>query len=66
MPDPERAHFWRGAHWTFNPRNLAKLIVACKAPILDLENAPTLYAASFDHAVKDPVEDDIPIKPSQR
>lgn len=65
MPDPALAHFRRGAHFTFSPQLLAKLIIACKAPIPS-SDAPTIYAASFDHAVKDPVEDDIPIKPAHR
>lgn len=65
MQDPEQAHFRRGAHWTFSPQKLAALIAACKAPLLPA-GATALYAASFDHAVKDPVEDDIPITPSQR
>jgi pantothenate kinase len=68
MPDPATAHFRRGAHWTFSPAKLAALIASCRAPINPSPSsvAPTIYAASFDHAVKDPVEDDIPITPEQR
>lgn len=65
MPDPEQAHYRRGAHWTFNAHALENLIAACKVPVPEFD-PPTIYAASFDHAVKDPVDDDIAIKPSQR
>jgi pantothenate kinase len=65
MPDPARAHYCRGAHWTFDPVGLAELVAACKAQI-PAADPPTLYAASFDHALKDPVQNDIPIEPSQR
>ncbi|KAI5784662.1 P-loop containing nucleoside triphosphate hydrolase protein [Geopyxis carbonaria] len=65
MPDPELAHFCRGAHWTFAPQILGALIFACKLPI-SKSGAQTIHAASFDHAMKDPVEDDIPILPTHR
>jgi len=91
LPNATEAHYFRGAHWTFNPESLARLLEACKSPPplnpnttttpsqtnpIPLETEPipqasalpagTLYAASFDHAVKDPVENDIPILPSHR
>lgn len=66
MDDPERAHFCRGAHWTFAPAALATLIRACKADVGTDGKGATLYAASFDHAKKDPVDDDIPILPIHR
>ena len=65
MPNPEEAHFRRGAHWTFSPQLFSKLVRTCKTPI-PTSDAQIIYAASFDHAVKDPVEDDIPIKPNHR
>ncbi|KAF8545051.1 P-loop containing nucleoside triphosphate hydrolase protein [Trichophaea hybrida] len=61
MPDPAHAHFCRGAHWTFNPAALAKLVKECREPI-----GETLFAPSFDHKVKDPVEGDVLITPGQR
>jgi pantothenate kinase len=64
MPDPAKAHYCRGAHWTFDPAALAELIMACKEPVQ--EGTESVWAASFDHELKDPVERDIEIKPGQR
>src|SRR5687767_5956443 len=62
MPDPEKAHFYRGAHWTFDPAALSVLITECK---LDITHT-TIFAPTFDHAVKDPVENGISISPRHR
>lgn len=66
MPDPERAHYCRGAHWTFNPVALAELIRECKKPLVGEGEQKMIHAASFDHKIKDPKEADIPIKPNHR
>lgn len=62
MPDPAKAHFCRGAHWTFSPTLLHKLLISLRAPLPQ----PPIYAASFSHSLKDPVENDIAILPTHR
>lgn len=64
MSDPETAHARRGAAFTFNPASLLSLVTLLRAPLTP--STPTYYAPSFDHAIKDPVENDIPIPPSSR
>lgn len=64
MPDPTNAHARRGAAFTFDGDKLLELVKKLREPLMP--ESKTLYAPSFDHAVKDPVEDDIPIHPSAR
>lgn len=64
MPDPANAHARRGAAFTFDDLAFFKLIQAVRAPILP--ESRTLYAPSFDHAVKDPIKNDIKISTSTR
>jgi len=64
MPDPIHAHARRGAAFTFDPSSLHSLITKLKEPLIP--TTPTYYAPSFDHALKDPVENDIPIPPASR
>lgn len=64
MPDPERAHARRGAEFTFDGDAFVSLVQQIRKP-LDTTST-TLYAPSFDHAVKDPVHNDIPIEPTTR
>ncbi|GAB7361505.1 hypothetical protein MBLNU230_g1561t1 [Neophaeotheca triangularis] len=64
MPDPNTAHARRGAAFTFDAPAFLKLVKALRAPICP--ESGTLYAPSFDHAVKDPVQNDIPIAPASR
>lgn len=77
MPDPETAHARRGAEFTFDGASFHKLIQALREPLpVPAPPAPegpgagfpagTIFAPSFDHAVKDPKEDDIPILASHR
>ncbi|KAL1865720.1 hypothetical protein Daus18300_007096 [Diaporthe australafricana] len=79
MPDPETAHARRGAEFTFDGASFYKLIQALREPLpVPAPPAPvqatpgedypagTIFAPSFDHAVKDPKEDDIPILASHR
>ncbi|KAL2204123.1 P-loop containing nucleoside triphosphate hydrolase protein [Sarocladium strictum] len=61
LPDPTLAHARRGAAFTFNATKFLSLIQALRKSPPALIRAP-----SFDHAVKDPVEDDIEILPSHR
>lgn len=63
MPDPAVAHARRGAAFTFDaPKFLALVRALRTAPIPE---APVL-APSFDHAVKDPKDDDIAVLPQHR
>ena len=64
MPDPITAHARRGAAFTFDAVSFLQLIKSLREPLAP--ETKTLYAPSFDHAVKDPVHGDIPIHPSAR
>lgn len=64
MPDPVNAHARRGAAFTFDGESFLSLIKELRKPLCP--ETQTLFAPSFDHAVKDPVEDDIAIAPSVR
>lgn len=63
MPDPATAHARRGAPFTFDAPKFLALVQALRRPVLPFV---TVYAPSFDHAVKDPKEDDIAVLPSHR
>lgn len=64
LPDPTTAHARRGAEFTFDGSSFLSLVKKLRAPILP--ETTTVYAPSFDHAIKDPVEDDIAISASAR
>ena len=64
MPDPTRAHHRRGAAFTFDDKAFLELVKRLREPLLP--ESKTVYAPSFDHAIKDPVADDIPIHPASR
>ncbi|RDW91384.1 hypothetical protein BP5796_02549 [Coleophoma crateriformis] len=64
MPNPKHAHERRGAEFTFDGSAYLALVQACRQPLSP--DAKTIYAPSFDHAVKDPKENDIPIEPTTR
>ncbi|KAF7193570.1 ATP-dependent kinase-like protein notR' [Pseudocercospora fuligena] len=64
MPDPANAHARRGAAFTFDAPAFLKLVKMLREPICP--ETGTLYAPSFDHAVKDPVENDRPIRKQSR
>ncbi|KAI4658922.1 uncharacterized protein J4E79_006682 [Alternaria viburni] len=64
MPDPDSAHARRGAAFTFDGDSFYSLVKKLRDPICP--ESSTLYAPSFDHALKDPVENDIAIAPSVR
>lgn len=64
MPDPSHAHARRGAAFTFSaPKFLALVQSLRRGPI---HPATPILAPSFDHAVKDPKEEDIRILPTHR
>ncbi|KAG5297580.1 phosphoribulokinase/uridine kinase [Histoplasma ohiense] len=64
MPEPAYAIARRGAAFTFDPAKFLRLVRALREPLVP--DSSTLYAPSFDHAVKDPVEDDVPIPATSR
>ena len=64
MPDPDTAHARRGAEWTFDAPAFLSLVRTLRQPLAP--ESKTVHAPSFDHAVKDPVENDIPIPPTAR
>ena len=64
MPNAEEAIFRRGAAFTFDAQSYLALVEKVRNPILP--ETPTIYAPSFDHAVKDPVANDIAIPPTAR
>lgn len=64
LPNREEAYIRRGAPWTFDVDAIrdfvAKLAESAKLPAAE---RPTIFAPSFDHAVKDPKENDVEISP---
>lgn len=65
MPDPATAHARRGAEFTFDGPSFLRLVKALRAPLTP-SSSSTIFAPSFDHAVKDPRADDIAVLPSHR
>lgn len=61
MPNAAEAFERRGAPWTFDPTKLLDFVRAIKDPARG-----TVLGPSFDHALKDPVEEDIRIDASAR
>ena len=64
MPDPHTAHARRGAAFTFDAPAFLGLVKRLREPLCP--ETATIFAPSFDHAVKDPVANDIPIPASSR
>ncbi|KAL9131045.1 MAG: hypothetical protein Q9217_000931 [Psora testacea] len=64
MPDPTSAHARRGAAFTYDAASFLELVKKLREPLAP--ESKTLYAPSFDHTVKDPMHDDIPIHPTAR
>jgi len=64
MPDPNSAHARRGAAFTFDAPAFLDLVKKLRKPLCP--ETGTIYAPSFDHAVKDPIAHDIPIAATAR
>ncbi len=64
MENSAEAHRRRGAAFTFDGPSFLKLVQQTRKPLTP--STPTIYAPSFDHAIKDPVENDIAIPASAR
>lgn len=63
MPDPEEAITRRGAPFTFNADAFLKTVKLLNDPTSSSE---VIRAPSFDHKLKDPIEDDIKIDPDTK
>ncbi|KAG6003752.1 hypothetical protein E4U21_001755 [Claviceps maximensis] len=66
MPNPTEAHARRGAPFTFDAPKLLTLVRKLRAPIALPSSSSNILAPSFDHAIKDPKEDDICVLPTHR
>ncbi|KAI1194400.1 P-loop containing nucleoside triphosphate hydrolase protein [Nemania serpens] len=64
MPDPVTAHARRGAEFTFDGLSFLSLVKALREPLGP--SSATIFAPSFDHAVKDPKDNDIVVRPGHR
>jgi pantothenate kinase len=64
LADPVQAHARRGAAFTFDDKAFLTLVRCLREPLSP--DTPIVYAPSFDHAIKDPVENDIPILPTAK
>lgn len=64
MPDPTHAFARRGAAFTFDGEKFLTLVQDLRKPLT--ADSKSIYAPSFDHAVKDPLDDDIEIPASCR
>ncbi|KAK4191489.1 putative kinase [Podospora australis] len=64
FPDPAEAHRRRGSEFTFNGAAFVELVKAVHEPVSP--DQKTIFAPSFDHALKDPVEGSIRIEPWHR
>ena len=62
MPDPESAHARRGAAFTFDAAKFLLLIQKLRLPV----TSQAILAPSFDHAIKDPKDDDVTVLPTHR
>ncbi|QLI71102.1 uncharacterized protein G6M90_00g077320 [Metarhizium brunneum] len=62
MPNPANAHARRGAAFTFDAAKFLTLIQKLREPISE----QPILAPSFDHAIKDPKEDDITVLPTHK
>ncbi|EIW86173.1 P-loop containing nucleoside triphosphate hydrolase protein [Coniophora puteana RWD-64-598 SS2] len=61
MPDPKEAHDRRGAPFTFDAKGYLAFVKALRTPV-----TADVFAPTFDHAKKDPVYDDVRIRPQHR
>ncbi|KAK3493789.1 P-loop containing nucleoside triphosphate hydrolase protein [Neurospora crassa] len=66
MPDPELAHARRGAEFTFDGQGFYELVKELRKPVVTTATRTTVWAPSFDHALKDPVEKGIEVGPEMR
>lgn len=63
FPDPISAHNRRGSHWTFDGPGYVEFLGRLRE---NTKNDTVISAPSFDHALKDPIPDDVIIHPYHR
>ncbi|OXG46787.1 hypothetical protein J010_05247 [Cryptococcus neoformans] len=64
MDDPVKAHWWRGAHFTFDQAGYRTFLDLLRIP---LSSAPSeIPFPTFDHALKDPTLSPVPITHKDR
>jgi len=62
LPNRDEAYLRRGAPWTFDVDGIVRLVRTLQeSAAVSLDARKVVKAPSFDHALKDPVEDDIQI-----
>ncbi|KAF6767184.1 P-loop containing nucleoside triphosphate hydrolase [Kalmanozyma brasiliensis GHG001] len=61
FPNPQEAFDRRGAEWTFDAKRFADFVLLVKSNTSKTHTAP-----SFDHAKKDPLENDVAVLPEHR
>ena len=61
MPNPEEAAYRRGAAFTFDLKRYCERVQQLRMRVLP--ETRTIHWPSFDHAIKDPVENDMAIAP---
>ena len=68
FPDPDLAFRRRGAPFTFDAAGVVNLVRLLKATPVTAGDEPELviHAPTFDHALKDPVPDDLTISSQTR
>lgn len=64
FPDPELAHWRRGAAFTFDQGAYAAFVAALRRPLAS--DTEPIGFPTFDHAAKDPAPSDTPILPQHR
>lgn len=64
FPNSTAAHARRGAAFTFDAASFLELVKDLREPLVP--ESKTVHAPSFDHALKDPIQDDITILPTAR
>lgn len=65
IPNPSNAHARQGAAFNSDSTKFLTLVQKLRLQ-LSPKNTANTYVPSFDHAVKDPIEDDITLLPTAR
>jgi len=63
FPDPISAHNRRGSHWTFDGSGYVEFLCRLRE---NTRHETVISAPSFNHALKDPIPDDVIIHPYHR
>ncbi|KAJ1656408.1 hypothetical protein IWQ61_004014 [Dispira simplex] len=66
FPDPNEALRCRGAPHTFDAASFLALVQAIRQPLIIGGHPTVIHGLTFDHAIKDPVPNDVTITQSHR